>query len=96
MRGKVADKLKIKRNTRITPAYAGKSVIFCFCCALRKDHPRVCGGKEKLTEMYGPCGRITPAYAGKSMLMAGQLKPIWDNPRVCGEKNRFTNSAVFA
>ncbi len=45
MRGKVKHAEKIKGNTRITPAYAGKSSSACAEESELSDHPRLCGEK---------------------------------------------------
>ena len=65
MRGKVVNKGVILDDTRITPAYAGKSRVFTSPDGGKKDHPRLCGeksGEQTPETMYQ---RITPAYAGK-------------------------------
>ena len=48
MRGKVCTVPLRPFAVGITPAYAGKSrIVMCGCTAAR-DHPRVCGEKEKM------------------------------------------------
>ena len=47
MRGKVADLLDKWDVSRITPAYAGKSVVDSPVEPVNGDHPRVCGEKTK-------------------------------------------------
>ena len=49
MRGKAAKKNSERRRNRITPAYAGKSVLGDQCCHLSGDHPRLCGEKRRCT-----------------------------------------------
>ena len=46
MRGKVDEVHEMKDNVRITPAYAGKSLVPNFLCLLFLDHPRLCGEKR--------------------------------------------------
>ena len=46
MRGKVNLTSRSRRPDRITPAYAGKSLVHVDTSATNKDHPRVCGEKE--------------------------------------------------
>ena len=46
MRGKGRSEGRYYRNVRITPAYAGKSVLGDQCCHLSGDHPRLCGEKH--------------------------------------------------
>ena len=66
MRGKVSMQMLQKKNLRITPAYAGKSVDLIVAKLRAGDHPRLCGEKEvKIDEKVQSAG-ITPAYAGKS------------------------------
>ena len=45
MRGKVLCISLRFNTTRITPAYAGKRVIFCSFDSICQDHPRLCGEK---------------------------------------------------
>ena len=45
MRGKVTGYFKMIWNNRITPAYAGKSMILYVWHYLQGDHPRLCGEK---------------------------------------------------
>ena len=49
MRGKVQSVAVIRLCAGITPAYAGKSVLFAHPVEVLKDHPRVCG--EKLFDL---------------------------------------------
>ena len=45
MRGKGRFGVAFNSAHRITPAYAGKSVIFIEFEEFRRDHPRLCGEK---------------------------------------------------
>ena len=45
MRGKAILLLFCKFNPRITPAYAGKSVVEVHTTGKGRDHPRLCGEK---------------------------------------------------
>ena len=47
MRGKAIPLSRTIRSSRITPAYAGKSLRSGFFFRLRKDHPRLCGEKRE-------------------------------------------------
>ena len=51
MRGKVIACYLAGAVYGITPAYAGKSEIFELSHNLKKDHPRLCGEKQKHTFM---------------------------------------------
>ena len=39
-------------TSRITPAYAGKSLGFCTCVPWFRDHPRVCGEKAAFHRLH--------------------------------------------
>ena len=87
-RGKDAAASPIKGGHRITPAWAGKSVLRCQSLPQNRDHPRVGGEKSK-----APCRqrwqhRITPAWAGKRYSSLCFCILVWDHPRVGGEKAR--------
>ena len=47
MRGKEINTEKGPSEPRITPAYAGKSLLVCHAVVIQQDHPRVCGEKTK-------------------------------------------------
>ena len=47
MRGKVHDFPHFPAFPRITPAYAGKSILTPSFVLLLQDHPRLCGEKTK-------------------------------------------------
>ena len=55
----------------ITPAYAGKSKESHFVRYARRDHPRVCGEKEKLRDAYALLMGSPPRMRGKGP--AGQI-----------------------
>ena len=86
MRGKVLNGFRDNPYYRITPAYAGKSLVTAKPAFPDQDHPRLCG--EKLSEIpfIQSSHRITPAYAGKSRIAAGACLQRRDHPRLCGEK----------
>ena len=48
MRGKAIPPANIKKSSRITPAYAGKSCFGTAAACQARDHPRVCGEKTVL------------------------------------------------
>ena len=95
MRGKVQRQRMHARARRITPAYAGKSSRPLRPPECRKDHPRVCGEKQKKS----PTGLVTrgspPACAGKRRGSCRRMHRIWDHPRVCGEKRWKTAAALL-
>ena len=61
-----------------------------------KDHPRLCGEKERLIPMPTVVVGITPAYAGKRTARFIRKTPFWDHPRLCGEKLATRKSAAAA
>ena len=66
MRGKGFVTLTYDNEHRITPAYAGKSLLVC-CFQLRSwDHPRVCGEKNRLTKEADRYGGSPPRMRGKA------------------------------
>ena len=50
----------------ITPAHAGKSILFGIENGFDLDHPRACGEKLSALRCPLPTIGITPAHAGKS------------------------------
>ena len=48
MRGKASGFFAAVCVLGITPAYAGKSIVFRFLCHLTRDHPRICGEKRSI------------------------------------------------
>ena len=86
MRGKVPDSAKKFTNSRITPAYAGKSYRFFVVACDDWDHPRLCGEKGKpgvlVTEEQGS----PPPMRGKAALSgydctAGGITPAYAGKR---------------
>ena len=65
MRGKVPDSAKKFTNSRITPAYAGKSYRFFVVACDDWDHPRLCGEKTHT-------GALFTAYKGSPPPMRGK------------------------
>ena len=89
MRGKEHRTFEASHASRITPAYAGKSLRFqaAFCCIW--DHPRLCGEKADENVKSWLSRGITPAYAGKSQSKGNAACVRKDHPRLCGEKDRI-------
>ena len=50
----------------ITPAYAGKRFSIGWMSLSQRDHPRLCGEKQRQDLSFPHDRGITPAYAGKS------------------------------
>ena len=68
MRGKGASGFSLTSVSRITPAYAGKSVATAHSWAGGAGSPPPMRGKGSILLNPVYCGGITPAYAGKSNL----------------------------
>ena len=65
MRGKAVVILLCVATFRITPAYAGKSLIHRVCTDRHRDHPRVCGEKKQLHEIFRGAWGSPPRMRGK-------------------------------
>ena len=67
MRGKAKCQLDNVRCGRITPAYAGKSVVTVVLYEPLGDHPRVCGEKVTTAAPVGGLRGSPPRMRGKGM-----------------------------
>ena len=66
MRGKAKAVALDKDLSRITPAYAGKSVFLpIFGALMLVDHPRLCGEKGNIVEISGSITGSPPPMRGK-------------------------------
>ena len=88
MRGKVPHSFVHHLSTRITPAYAGKSLPKSWRNMTQKGSPPPMRGKEYRRYLRRNERGITPAYAGKSPLFQNVRQCIEDHPRLCGEKTK--------
>ena len=86
MRGKVQLHRLTVHLTRITPAYAGKSICQYVRLNFRKGSPPPMRGKDCTGLVFNAGNRITPAYAGKRLTDSTEGCISWDHPRLCGEK----------
>ena len=86
MRGKVPHSFVHHLSTRITPAYAGKSLPKSWRNMTQKGSPPPMRGKEYRRYLRRNERGITPAYAGKSACSSPDKPCTWDHPRLCGEK----------
>ena len=68
MRGKGKMAVQVNRETRITPAYAGKSTRGVAPRLIARGSPPPMRGKGGNDCHQEASSRITPAYAGKSLL----------------------------
>ena len=85
-RGKVWQSGRSLPESRITPAWAGKSSKSICVNTPVKDHPRVGGEKTICSRIMLAHLWITPAWAGKSCPICSVAFWSWDHPRVGGEK----------
>ena len=65
MRGKDSMKMTIWTKSRITPAYAGKSLLLPRCRRTTADHPRLCGEKELIAKTADFLEGTPPPMRGK-------------------------------
>ena len=86
MRGKDRHAVRVGQDGGITPACAGKRMVFAGRKSRTWDHPRVCGEKCIVHVLVSEELGITPAYAGKSLRLVVTSVLPRDHPRVCGEK----------
>ena len=93
MRGKATIFQSHLGNTRITPAYAGKSTETIMVCKKCWDHPRLCGEKYRnnhgMQEMLGS----PPPMRGKAYKMWAHLEVIRITPAYAGKsyREKFTH-----
>ena len=86
MRGKAYCVVPKGYTTRITPAYAGKSLLLIFWSIVNKDHPRLCGEKAVVfSDAYDNLGS-PPPMRGKVLWSGCTPYASKDHPRLCGEK----------
>ena len=84
-RGKVAEKVRLKRNTRITPACAGKRQLIPWCVSDIGDHPRVRGEKQAPTSAASRRTGSPPRARGKGNVSANNLISTWITPACAGK-----------
>ena len=85
MRGKPCSARQPLPSVRITPAYAGKTLLSCPLPLAAADHPRACGENQHQSASFLFLHRITPAHAGKTTLVLNEHLIPADHPRACGE-----------
>ena len=80
MRGKVPHSFVHHLSTRITPAYAGKSLPKSWRNMTQKGSPPPMRGKEYRRYLRRNERGITPAYAGKSLLFSFYFALLYGSP----------------
>ena len=94
MRGKAENACVTDEGNRITPAYAGKSVIVAFVFFKSWDHPRLCGEKFiRITPIKDTPGS-PPPMRGKECYTNGSCAVHRITPAYAG-KSRTTARAIF-
>ena len=88
MRGKVISSLQCDFLSGIIPACAGKSFWPCTVLPRCRDHPRVCGEKNKFQTHGGPVEGSPPRVRGKAL-----VRPCWKlstgiTPACAGKSSR--------
>ena len=69
----------------ITPAYAGKSVVFSFCLLLAQDHPRLCGEKQLFSVLLSYHKGSPPPMRGKATIRPTGFKLMRITPAYAGK-----------
>ena len=93
-RGKDENKRGPKEESRITPAWAGKSCRVAHVLVSEKGSPPRGRGKGEGKTEIARTLRITPAWAGKSNLLGQSPWKSEDHPRVGGEKHQDESSVM--
>ena len=92
MRGKVPGNLWPGLSVRITPAYAGKSFASDWHISRTRDHPRVCGEKDKAAEKAQHLRGSPPRMRGKELLAADDLQTLRITPARAGKRPGWADS----
>ena len=90
MRGKAVQKMWATDHQRITPAYAGKSLMRSLCLYPPWDHPRLCGEKQFPDSHRRRGTGSPPPMRGKARLRAVLLTLTGITPAYAG-KSRLGN-----
>ena len=85
MRGKVVSTPASSTALRITPAYAGKSILPSATRWPRKDHPRVCGEKNCSEKSWATSQGSPPRMRGKGRRSLSMLSSCWITPAYAGK-----------
>ena len=86
MRGKADRQGQAVGLYRITPAYAGKSVLLSINVAAQQDHPRVCGEKLMLCHRLRPGRGSPPRMRGKVDANYSILHAVGITPAYAGKR----------
>ena len=87
MRGKVRELLFSFHCARITPAYAGKSLLDKCNCVVFRDHPRVCGEKSLQSVRFSERLGSPPRMRGKDWAKTGAYNAQGITPAYAGKSH---------
>ena len=73
-------------GTRITPAYAGKSLPVQILRAAHRDHPRLCGEKLVTVSCHTSGRGSPPPMRGKGNIFRRRSCDIWITPAYAGKR----------
>ena len=93
MRGTPTSSKTQSESNGIIPAYAGNTTCGRASSTISKDHPRVCGEHQDVSNLAQWKAGIIPAYAGNTPNGGSRRMRQWDHPRVCGEHT--STSTIF-
>mgnify|MGYP006882881248 CR=1 FL=1 len=96
MRGKALTPLLMCTTTRITPAYAGKSLRASPPCTTTWDHPRVCGEKSVWHFQLRPVVGSPPRMRGKDDRPCAYDHTDRITPAYAGKSTRLSLFAIFS
>ena len=85
MRGKVIRYTNFVHVDGITPAYAGKSQLWCSCSDPAWDHPRVCGEKHLFLLFFLLRLGSPPRMRGKAVLILDDVPGVGITPAYAGK-----------
>ena len=86
MRGKVRELLFSFHCARITPAYAGKSLLDKCNCVVFRDHPRVCGEKSEQESFRHSAHGSPPRMRGKVSRLISSSRRVRITPAYAGKR----------
>ena len=89
MRGKVDQQSMLCSCKGITPAYAGKRVLFRFSRTVSWDHPRLCGEKVLLERPLDTVGGSPPPMRGKVRETSAPAGYVRITPAYAGKRPHY-------
>ena len=96
MRGKARNTARFHRKTRITPAYAGKSVEIRSSRPALRDHPRLCGEKHHRPTLLVERIGSPPPMRGKDIFKSFRCRFSRITPAYAGKSSTQRNVSVTA